>query len=82
MAHPISENLLNIMRKLAIFVYLVMLMMGASRHGFFYDFLEGFEWKIRKIPNSKIYIHSTEAMKMITQSYYAIDSICTLYVGR
>ena len=38
---------------------------GASRHGFFCDFLEGFEWKIRKIPNSKIYIHlpSSEAQK-------------------
>ena len=47
-AHPISENLLNIMRKLAIFVYLVMLMMGHQGMDFSVIFLRGLSGKLEK----------------------------------
>ena len=64
-AHPISENLLKYYEEIGHFCLPCDAYDGASRHGFFCDFLEGFEWKIRKIPNSKIYIHlpSSEAQK-------------------
>ena len=84
-AHPISENLLNIMRKLAIFVYLVMLMMGHQGMDFSMIFLRGLSGKLEKYLIQK-YIYTYLVQKHRSHendnAILLCYSACTLYVGR